>query len=88
MALQLDEAFKGHTNNYWKIIGVEADHRQEKVKVQVALYKDAATRTADVMNFVKDERHTFDLTPGVDKDRADLYGDLKTLDKFSTAQDV
>ena len=88
MALQKDKVVKGFTANYHKIIEVQDRFKYDKVRVMVGLYKDAAARAADVNDHIEINNVELDLVPGEDRDRADIYAELKTLDDWDGATDV
>jgi len=73
MALKKIKEKRGHNNEYWRIIQINSNLNREDAVVTFALYKDKATRDADV-NAV------------VDQYQVDLGKDL--LDKAATADKV
>lgn len=74
MALKLTQDFKGISVNYWKITQVIEDYRLNSTKVILSLYKDKATRTANIGNILQQREFIFD---GIESDRAVLYGKIK-----------
>jgi len=80
MALQLAEDYKGYVANYWRIISTTLDYNANQTRVELGLYKDAATREANPRMFVKKERHVLTgLYPEQSADdlRGDLYAAIK-----------
>lgn len=70
MALQKTSNFKGIDCNYWRINSYEWKVNENKTYVLVALYKDKATRTANVNNYVNMIKLSI---PGIDLTRAQMY---------------
>ena len=50
MALQLETNFKGISANYWRIVRFDYSDIENKGLIRLGLYKDKATRDADVKN--------------------------------------
>ena len=99
MAFQLNKAIGGHTSNYWKIRNfTNLDEDGSTCTFVVCLYKDAATRTADINDIIKPYQITLngdDFPLGltaqnvVDKNtRKLLYEKLKTMDAVSLNNDT
>jgi len=74
MALQLNESFSGIDCNYWKIVHAQSDYEMDKTIVTIALYKDQASRDADVHNILKKD---FIRLDGCDYSCAQLYTKAK-----------
>jgi len=74
MALKLQTTFKGLTAEYWKIIKTYHNFVNGKVVVRLALYKDSATRLANVNDFI--DLKTFEFDDG-DTTRENIYGLIK-----------
>jgi len=84
MALTLQTIYKGLTAEYWKIISVSENMMANQTLVRLALYKDKATRDANIADFIDLRALTFD---GLDLTREAIYPLIKGLTEFSTATD-
>ena len=100
MALQKDISIKGgFTANYHKVIGKNDDYLKGISNVYVALYKDQATRNADVNDYIRvdvvEDVPLSDASMGdanwasvSDNGTKEVYTHLKTLPEYSGAADV
>ena len=84
MALKKTVSFKGYDAEYHRITEARESYNGNKVDVEVALYKDAATRKTDVENILTRQQYRLNA---VDQTRESLYTALKELDDFSGAED-
>jgi hypothetical protein len=85
MALLKTVTFKGFEANYWKILKTSEDIPSVKTSVKVGLYKDLASRQANIENTLLTKFYDLD---GVDKIREDIYEELKLLPDFDGAIDA
>ena len=84
MALILDTPFNGFTASYWKITKTVEDAFINETYVEMSLYKDQATREANIKTSLTYTTFRF---PAVDLTRADIYGLIKKLDDWKDAKD-
>lgn len=74
MALLLDKTHFGVVCNYWKITNVRIDYKAERTIVDLSLYKDASTRTANINNILYRKEFIF---AEIEEDRSELYAKIK-----------
>jgi len=68
MPLQFNKTFKGAICNHWEILNIKLDFKKNRSIVFIALYKDQATRDANIEDYVdviryiwRDSRNPFTL---------------------------
>lgn len=79
------KVFKGIDCEYWKIIRVCDDFKNNITFITVVLYKDYLTRLDDVENLV--ETKVYEFAGDTGKKLSDHYTKLKTLPEFLGAKD-
>ena len=84
MALKKVVSFKGYDAEYHRITEAREAYGSSKVDVEVALYKDAATREADAENVLTRTQYRLNI---VDQTRESLYAALKELEEFTESED-
>ena len=57
MGLTKAKAIKGYSYEYWKITELRQNYRTGQTRIRLDLYKDKATREADVLDFVEGQSH-------------------------------
>ena len=82
MAIKKETMFKGVIAEYHRIFTVYSSADSNSTYVQVALYKDRATRQTNPNNYLELYAVTI---PAVDLTRKDIYTHLMTLDRFINA---
>jgi hypothetical protein len=94
MAFAMAVTRKGFSASYWKILKVRCNVANDNpssgtinVKVAIGLYKDRATRLADITDNILLRRETVSLDLS-DIRITNIYTELKTTDFFNSASDV
>ena len=93
MALQLTkETLTGISGNYWEIINMIPDFYKEDIEIHIALFKDAAAKTAgksymDVKYHVFKNSDFLDFLGSVDI-RTVAYNKIKVLPEWEGSIDV
>lgn len=85
MSLKKSTLYKGVTAEYWKIIHIDTHYLGDVTTVQVALYKDEATRRNNPEDYLS--IHIV-LMQGSDLTRQQIYTALKQETVFQGAFDA
>jgi hypothetical protein len=85
MALQKTIRIKGVDAAYHKILEVKQDIAENTTVVTIGSYVNKQARDESIGNFINIYAETFDF---VDKEREDIYIELKTKERWLDAVDV